>query len=158
MKTPGVGMKARITSVVRDVQDPEIAITLYDLGVLRSVEMSSTDTVKVVLRPTRLACPARGRMERDVRAAVATVEPMLTVDIEWDVAPWATADISAEGVESLRRDGYIASSLAPVKCPYCGSVVVKKAGSFGGSICRLPWSCRRCGSQFDALHDSADAM
>ena len=86
--TPDV--EARVRKAVSAVQDPEIPVPLSDLGVLRAVEID-VGQVRILLRPTRFACPGRERMRRDVEEAVRTVAPEAEVRVEWEMAGWTAA-------------------------------------------------------------------
>lgn len=146
----------RVRTAVATVEDPEVAVTLQDLGVVRSVQLRA-DRVEVVLRPTRLACPARPEMARRVEAAVKAVEPELAVTVRWEMATWQAADVSAHGSQILVQVGY-ADPKTSARCPYCGSAQVRREGAFGGAVCKVPFSCQACGSTFDALKGSTSAQ
>jgi ring-1,2-phenylacetyl-CoA epoxidase subunit PaaD len=146
----------RITVAVEAVEDPEIPVTLADLGVLRAIEVDAAG-VKVVLRPTRLGCPARDRMERDVSDAVRRVAGDVAVEVDWELAPWTDEDVSPAGKAALAEIGYALLLGGPARCPYCGSDDARRDGAFGGALCKSPFTCRSCGSTFDALRSSAQA-
>jgi ring-1,2-phenylacetyl-CoA epoxidase subunit PaaD len=145
-----------VSAAVSEVQDPEIDITLADLGVLRDVAVHG-DTVRLSLVPTRVACPARSEMERRLRAAVADVRPTAAVSIDWADGGWRPADVSARGRRVLGDRGYVAAEQAE-RCPYCDSTDVTQTGAFGGSVCKIPFGCRSCGSCFDLLRSSCAAV
>jgi ring-1,2-phenylacetyl-CoA epoxidase subunit PaaD len=145
-----------VESAVRKVEDPEIPITLVDLGVLRSIEFRD-DSLRVVLRPTRLGCPARDRMEHDIAEAARSIRPAMSVDVEWEAEPWSESDVTSIGRSILRAFGYADGTTTDTECPYCGSADVRAEGSFGGALCKLPWTCRACGSTFDVLRSTAVA-
>jgi ring-1,2-phenylacetyl-CoA epoxidase subunit PaaD len=141
---------ARVHDALRQVEDPEIPVTLHDLGVLRDVEVDD-DRVSVTMVPTRLGCPARGEMERRVRAAIADVSGDAEVEVRWEMARWTSEAISPEGCTSLRDAGYTPGGAARTLCPYCDSAEVRREGEFGGALCKVPFTCTACGSTFDAL-------
>ncbi|MDT7615323.1 MAG: ring,2-phenylacetyl-CoA epoxidase subunit PaaD [Pseudonocardiales bacterium] len=135
------------------VEDPEIPVTLTDLGVVRAVDVAS-DAVTVTLRPTRLACPAREEMARRVRAAVADVTPDVEVAIVWEMSTWEASDVSAAGGRALLEIGYGDPAQPLARCPYCASDEVRRESAFGGGVCKSPYSCRTCGSTFDVLKNT----
>jgi ring-1,2-phenylacetyl-CoA epoxidase subunit PaaD len=147
---------ADIRAAVARVEDPEIPVTLADLGVVRALDIEATG-VRVVLRTTRLACPGRQRMAADVEAAVTGVVPGLCVDVEWDTAPWRPEDATEAGRQALRDFGYVMAGASRPSCPYCGAGEIRPEGLRGGSPCKVPFTCRRCGSPFDALAGSVGA-
>ncbi|MGW8725578.1 iron-sulfur cluster assembly protein [Streptomyces sp. NPDC055808] len=155
----------QVRAALHTVRDPEIDVTLVDLGVLRALTVREGH-VRVVLAPTRTACPGRSTMEREVRAAVAAALPSAPVDIVWQPGGWRPEHVSATGLRVLRECGYgitgrSAPDAAPAaiqlrRCPYCGSGVTESAGRFGGSVCKTPFQCRSCGSAFDELGSARD--
>jgi ring-1,2-phenylacetyl-CoA epoxidase subunit PaaD len=150
-------LQARVRAAVATVEDPEVPITLQDLGVVRDVRVADGEA-RVVLRPTRLACPARGEMARRVHEAVATAAPGLRVEVDWEMAAWRGGDVSERGTQVLLQIGYADPGAgADSVCPYCGSGDVRSEGAFGGAVCKVPFSCRSCGSTYDALKGSAVA-
>lgn len=143
-------LQDRIRGALATVEDPEVPITLADLGVLREVEFTE-HAVRIVLVPTRLGCPARDEMARRVRAAVHTVDPALQADVEWQITAWSPAAVSGKGLTVLPLAGYASPAQTEIGCPYCGSGEIRTEGAFGGSLCKRPYTCRACGSPFDAL-------
>jgi len=138
-----------VTAAVAAVEDPEVPITLADLGVLRSVETDG-DRVVVHLAPTRLGCPGRAEMTRRVTDAVQAARPGADVAVEWDMVAWQPGDVTPRGAGVLAEWGY-ALLAGGLRCPYCGSADTRTEGEFGGSVCKKPFTCRACGSTFDAL-------
>lgn len=150
-------LEERVRVAVATVEDPEVPITLQDLGVVRDVRVAD-GSARVVLRPTRLACPARGEMARRVHQAVASAVPGLRVEVDWEMAAWRGSDVSDRGTQVLLQIGYAdPGDSAPSVCPYCGSHDVRSEGAFGGAVCKVPFSCHSCGSTYDALKGSAVA-
>ncbi|MGK2956219.1 MAG: iron-sulfur cluster assembly protein [Solirubrobacterales bacterium] len=144
-----------VERAVRAVEDPEIPITLADLGVLRSIQVDD-GRVRVLLRPTRLGCPARDRMEADVREAIREIAHDAVVEVIWEMVGWTEDAVTAEGWRILNDIGYARMGGNPdeVACPYCGGIHVQGAGQFGGALCKSPFTCRSCGSTFDVLRSA----
>lgn len=142
-----------LEAALAKVEDPEIPVALLDLGVLRGVTVDGT-RVLVQLRPTRLGCPGRNNMERDVAAAVKTVDPSLTVEVDWELLPWREQDVTPAGKAALEKIGYAVLLGGPARCPYCASEDVRSDGEFGGALCKVPYTCRACGSTFDAMRSA----
>lgn len=139
----------KLADVVAGISDPEIDVTLRDLGVLRSVSLSQ-DRIQVHLAPTRLACPAQGEIARRVRSALTDAAPGHPVDIVWERGAWQPGAVTPAGHDALRVAGYQVAGAAP-RCPYCGGQDVVRAGRFGGAVCKVPYDCRGCGSLFDVI-------
>lgn len=145
--------ESAVRAAIAAVEDPEVPVTLSDLGVLRRVEVRD-GSVRVVLRPTRLACPARGEMARRVSRAVAGVAPGTQVSVDWELSAWQGAEVAPVGREVLVQIGYADPAAGQVRCPYCGSGEARRDGAFGGAVCKVPYSCRGCGSTYDVLRGS----
>lgn len=142
-----------IRAQIDRVEDPEVPVTLTDLGVVRRVAVDG-DSVSVTLRPTRLACPGREEMARRVRAAVQTAAPGANVTVTWEMSPWQAGDVSPAGGRALARAGFGDPTASRPLCPYCQSARVRREGGFGGSVCKTPYTCRACGSSFDLLKNT----
>lgn len=146
----------RIVEAIRRVEDPEVPVTLFDLGVLRSIEVVGLD-VLVLLRPTRLGCPGRERMEHDVITAVRRIDARYAVTVNWEDVAWNSAEVSAHGRDVLREFGFATNTQA-VACPYCSSELVVREGDFGGALCKVPYTCRECGSTFDVMRSTTPSL
>ncbi|MFJ4184309.1 iron-sulfur cluster assembly protein [Kitasatospora sp. NPDC089509] len=153
------GLQDRVRAAVFEVRDPEIDVTLVDLGVLQEIEVTE-EAVRVVLAPTRTACPGRTAMADGIRRAVAAVLPDAEVVIDWRPGGWRADLVSEQGLDTLRGCGYGVTGHGVVlgirRCPYCGSGRVESTGRFGGSVCKTPFHCRACGSAFDELGTADD--
>jgi ring-1,2-phenylacetyl-CoA epoxidase subunit PaaD len=148
-----VGDGRRLWLALSEVTDPEIDITLVDLGVLRHAEIADR-TVRVWLAPTRTACPGLPEMRRRIEESVVEVMPDATVEVTRELGAWQPSDVSPHGRAVLRAAGYTVAESGvhrAVHCPYCDSADVRSEGAFGGSVCKTPFSCRDCGSTFDQL-------
>lgn len=140
----------QLVLAVEAVEDPEIPITLKDLGVLRSITRKD-DCVVIVLRPTKIGCPGKTRMESEIRRACSTFDPIGTVEITWEYEPWNPNDVTLSGQKCLAEYGITVREHERIVCPYCSSNAVSTMGDFGGSICKVPYHCDSCGSTFERL-------
>jgi len=86
----------RIISALREVDDPEMPISIVDLGMVYGVEVLE-HAVKIQLGLTASACPAVDFIFMDIRERLEQ-EGCGRVDIElvWD-PPWTKDRISEEG-------------------------------------------------------------
>lgn len=96
---------AAVRAVAGAVLDPELpALTLADLGILRSVEMVDGQ-LTVILTPTYTGCPATRVIEADVREALASAG-WHEVRVETRLSPvWSTELITEEGRRKMRENG-----------------------------------------------------
>ena len=147
---PGNDDFERLVEAVSGVEDPEVPVTLSDLGVLRSVTCTDRG-VRVLLRATKIGCPGKSKMTDDVVAACGTVWPGVQVDVEWDLAPWSPEEVTERGRAVLKDFGIVLENRRSVSCPYCSSAAVEMLSVYGGSICKVPHRCAACGSMFEQL-------
>jgi len=140
----------RLVDKVAAVEDPEVPVSLSDLGVLRSV--SRTDRgVHIVLRATKIGCPGKNRMTSDIVSACESIRSDLAVQVEWDLQPWTPDQVSEQGRRVLREFGIVIETGVAMACPYCSSDAVELLSEYGGSICKVPHRCGACGSMFEQL-------
>ncbi|MEP6562382.1 MAG: 1,2-phenylacetyl-CoA epoxidase subunit PaaD [Nakamurella sp.] len=145
--------------------DPEIPVlTLQDLGILRAVEIGSSDlagAVIVTLTPTYTGCPATAVIAADVRAALQAAGAERVV-VRTVLSPaWTTDWISDDGRRKLidygiappgqcHPPGAVALTLS-ARCPRCGSIKTREVSRFGSTPCKSHWTCQSCLEPFDSF-------
>ena len=90
---------------LRDVTDPEIPISLVDMGLI--VALTQQDGVAhVTMTLTAMGCPATEFITDDIRARLLKEPDVREVEIEivWDPV-WSKARLSDEGVDVMRMWG-----------------------------------------------------
>jgi metal-sulfur cluster biosynthetic enzyme len=98
-------MTDRLWAALEDVQDPEMPISLVDLGVIYDIRQTD-GVVTVDLTFTAMGCPASEFILEDVRQRLLQ-EPGVNevrVNVVWD-PPWSTARLSQAGREALETWG-----------------------------------------------------
>lgn len=151
--------QARAWKAAAAVLDPEVpAVTVADLGILRSVEVADgVATAKVT--PTYSGCPAVLAIELAVEAAL--LEAGFEAKVERVIAPaWTTDWITEEGREKLRAYGIAPPVKASnsvralfgetvVACPRCASEDTERVSEFGSTACKALYKCQSCHEPFD---------
>lgn len=96
---------AALLECLHEVLDPEIPISLVDLGLIYGARMEG-DTARIDLTFTATACPCMEFILEDVRDRLSQESWVETVDIRevWD-PPWTTDRITSRGREILRKLG-----------------------------------------------------
>jgi ring-1,2-phenylacetyl-CoA epoxidase subunit PaaD len=144
-----------------EIPDPEIpVISLVDLGVIRSVDVSN-GRVHVEFTPTFLGCPALEVMKRAMEDKVVALGAEPDVQVISDDS-WSTDKITPTGREKLRAAGFAppapreasAPNLVQLqttvfRCPYCGSTQTKLENIFGPTPCRSLRYCEGCRQPFE---------
>ncbi|WP_330631258.1 metal-sulfur cluster assembly factor [Halocatena halophila] len=99
------GIERRVFEALETVEDPEMPISIVDLGLIYGV--SVTDGVATVeLTLTYSGCPARDLLCETIEARVEQLDPIETCSIElvWN-PPWSIEMVSANGKAALESFG-----------------------------------------------------
>lgn len=90
---------------LRLVEDPEMGISIVDMGMIVAVERVGT-IARVQITYTAMGCPAVEIIEEDIRAALSQVPGIAAVEIEtvWEPV-WTKARLTAEGRDALLFSG-----------------------------------------------------
>lgn len=154
MRTPVGSMLDALREAVAAVEDPELPVSLGDLGMLREVGVQAGQGDRrlfVRLRPTFLGCPARFLIEAEVRS-VARQMTGRDVEVRWESADsWSVADITATGREQLKAHGVAVDDGVGLNCPYCGSTALEVLSERGVALCRRLAFCNSCRSTVDIM-------
>jgi ring-1,2-phenylacetyl-CoA epoxidase subunit PaaD len=147
--------EAQVWEALEEIPDPEIpVISLVDLGVIRSVEVSNGH-VHIEFTPTFLGCPALEVMKRAMEEKIRELGAEPEVSVINDDS-WGTDKITAAGREKLRAAGFAPPAPRLVqlqsqvhRCPYCGSTETKLENIFGPTPCRSLRYCESCRQPFE---------
>jgi metal-sulfur cluster biosynthetic enzyme len=105
------GLAADVWAVLHDVDDPEMPVSIVDLGLIYGVEVAGVDDeggahVTVTMTLTYTGCPARKYLTEEIEERVGTVDGVGSVDLDmvWD-PPWTMEMVTEAGREQLREFG-----------------------------------------------------
>lgn len=162
-----------IMDVLRTIPDPEMPISIVDLGLIESVGVTSGgggDAVEVIALPTFVGCPALEMIARDIRTKVGALPGVETVAVQWvNDPPWSVDRISDVGRQSLREHGVtvpdkgnhlevhgtptvtLTVGATAIPCPFCGSGKTHMDSAFGPTRCRMIYYCDACRNTFEHL-------
>ncbi|MGN0919286.1 MAG: iron-sulfur cluster assembly protein [Alphaproteobacteria bacterium] len=89
--------KEEIIAAVKSVQDPELMINIYDLGLIYDINQKENGDVDIVMTLTSPMCPLAGDMPKMVANAVSSVPGtgIITVELTFD-PPWGLDKLSEE--------------------------------------------------------------
>ncbi|CAN5875619.1 metal-sulfur cluster assembly factor [soil metagenome] len=90
-----------VWSALERVDDPELPLSIVDLGLVRSLEIDD-GVVTVGLTYTSLACPCTDMLREDVEAAVGEVAGVRRVVVVELLERWSRTDVTPRGRELLR--------------------------------------------------------
>jgi metal-sulfur cluster biosynthetic enzyme len=92
---------------LRDVEDPEIPVSLVDMGLIVSIDYRATDrTARLQITYTAMGCPAMDMIQEDIRARLLREADVENVEIEvvWDPV-WTHRRLSPAARASMRELG-----------------------------------------------------
>lgn len=78
-------LAAQVWSALGKVIDPEIRLPLAELDMLDEPDIDATGNVSQRVKLTVVGCPASDKIERDVRAAIASVAGVGEIQVQLDV-------------------------------------------------------------------------
>ena len=86
---------------LRDVEDPELGISVVDLGLIVDVRQEN-DQITVQITYTSMGCPATELIESDIHRRLLKLPGVNTVNIEvvWDPV-WTRSRLSDEARDAL---------------------------------------------------------
>jgi ring-1,2-phenylacetyl-CoA epoxidase subunit PaaD len=151
--------EAEVRNVLRTVNDPEMPISIVDLGMVAGVRLEENSSrVCIDLLPTFVGCPALGLIQEEVVNRLRTLPGVHQVEVcfRYD-PPWSVDRISESGREALRQIGVTVpeplGSGEPnePRCPFCGSDNVQRESPFGPTRCRMIYHCDACRNSFEHM-------
>ena len=86
-----------VVEACRTVYDPEIPVTIFDLGLVYTLDISPENEVDVTMTLTAPGCPVAGEMPGWLADAILPVAGVKNVNVEitWD-PPWGMEMMSDE--------------------------------------------------------------
>ena len=83
-------LEEKIVNVLKNIYDPEIPVSIYELGLIYEHKVDDNGNVKVVMTLTAPNCPVADVMPRQVKEEISyltdvkNVEVEITFDPPWD--------------------------------------------------------------------------
>lgn len=103
-------VQARLWTALKDVEDPEIPVSVVGLGLIVSITYApETRSVELQLTFTSMGCPATEFIESDIRERLLREPEVDAVNIEvvWDPV-WTRGRIREEARATMRGLGIVA--------------------------------------------------
>jgi metal-sulfur cluster biosynthetic enzyme len=99
------GPHAALWTALREVRDPELPISLVDLGLVYAIRREGS-RVHIDLTFTATACPCMEFIREDIRTRLFEEPGIEHIEIHevWD-PPWTTDRLTPEGRAALRKGG-----------------------------------------------------
>lgn len=106
------GLEASIWDVLYDIEDPEMPVSIVDLGLIYGVEVANDHdddgdaAVQILMTLTYSGCPARTMLMDEITEEVANVDGVGDVDLRLVWSPeWTIEMVTEQGKEDLREFG-----------------------------------------------------
>lgn len=103
------GIERRVWKKLFCVEDPEMPISVVDLGLIYDVQIGAVDErthAVVTMTLTYTGCPARSMLKDDIRDAAASARGIDSVEIKLVWSPeWTLEMVSEQGKDDLREFG-----------------------------------------------------
>ena len=142
-----------VIDVLRTIDDPEMPISIVDLGIVERVDLDG-GRVTITLLPTFVGCLALPAIEEAARKKVGELPGVEQVSVRFVFdPPWTAERLSPAGRERLRKFGITSpqSDEGAIRCPFCGSADVRLESPFGPTRCRMIYHCQTCRNPFEHL-------
>jgi metal-sulfur cluster biosynthetic enzyme len=99
------GIEERLLLALRDVEDPELPISIVDMGLIVALRFLA-GTVFLQITFTAMGCPAMDMIVDDARARLMREPGVRQVDVEvvWEPI-WSKSRLSDDGKAQLREWG-----------------------------------------------------
>ena len=118
-----------LIAAVKTVQDPEIPVDLYELGLIYELNVDDDGAVKVVMTLTTPNCPVAETLPGMVEQALASIEGVTAVHVDLVFEPvWDPARMSEAAKLELDFTGKFDPSAMGKKRPTGLTVGRKKPG------------------------------
>ena len=97
--------KENIFAALKEVNDPELPISLVDMGMIYGVEVEDGN-VNVIMTFTASGCPAVDMIKEDIREKLEELKGVRSVNIEvvWS-PPWTKERLTDDGIYALKTLG-----------------------------------------------------
>ena len=154
-------IEQRIWTILAEIDDPEMPISIVDLGIIERVKVSG-GTARIFVTPTFTGCPALQMIDEQIARLVGAMPEVHEVEIEhiFD-PPWRADRITPAGRERLRAHGVTVPDSKCVQlqrarneavaCPFCNSQDTRLDSPFGPTRCRMIYYCLACRNSFEHI-------
>lgn len=95
-------LKDRIIQVLKTIQDPEIPVDIYELGLIYKIDINDSNDVLVEMTLTAPNCPVAENLPLDVEQALKQTDGVNNVQVQLTFEPaWTPENLSDEAKLTL---------------------------------------------------------
>ncbi|WP_442587933.1 iron-sulfur cluster assembly protein [Pedobacter sp. AW31-3R] len=91
-----IPLRDQIEDVLRTVEDPEIPVNIFELGLVYKIQMMAADSVHIYMTLTAPACPVAGEILMEVENKVKAIEGINEVEVRLTFDPPWTKDMMSD--------------------------------------------------------------
>jgi metal-sulfur cluster biosynthetic enzyme len=92
--------KDQVEDVLKTIPDPEIGVSLWDLGLIYSIAIDDKKgLVTIIMTLTTIGCPLFSLISDPIKKEVGKIEGVKTVDVELTFEPPWNADKMSESAK-----------------------------------------------------------
>jgi metal-sulfur cluster biosynthetic enzyme len=95
--------QADIEEVLKNIPDPEIGVSLWDLGLVYEIRIDeSTGIVRIVMTLTTIGCPLFSLIAKPIKQEIKKLDGVTEVEVELTFEPpWTTDKMTQKAREEL---------------------------------------------------------
>jgi FeS assembly SUF system protein len=95
-------IEEKVIEVLKTVYDPELPVSIYELGLIYEINVAADNSVHVKMTLTAPACPVAGSLPPEVERRIETIDevPRAKVEVVWD-PPWTKDRMSEAALLEL---------------------------------------------------------
>ncbi|MBQ2303178.1 MAG: DUF59 domain-containing protein [Bacteroidales bacterium] len=95
-------LKDRIIQVIKTIQDPEIPVDIYELGLIYKIDINDSNDVLIEMTLTAPNCPVAENLPLDVEQALKQTDGVNNVQVQLTFEPaWTPENLSDEAKLTL---------------------------------------------------------
>jgi ring-1,2-phenylacetyl-CoA epoxidase subunit PaaD len=158
---------SKIFEVLHTIPDPEMPISITDLGLIEHVQITGT-TVHITVLPTFIGCVALPTIGQEIKQKVERLDGVELVEVDFvHDPPWSTDRITNKGKTDLESHGITVPDgtscgctshaigvdlrITAIACPWCESNETTLTSPFGPTRCRSIHFCNSCRQPFERM-------
>lgn len=98
-------LEEAIRTKLKLVLDPELGVSILDLGLIYNVSVSGAGVCKITMTLTTIGCPLFGQIQQEIEDEVMEIEEINEVEIELTFdPPWTVEKMTEEAKIQLGLD------------------------------------------------------
>ena len=88
--------KQDIIKVLKTIPDPEINVSLWDLGLIYKITVGAKGNISILMTLTSIGCPLFSTMEGQIKEKIGVIKGVKSVDIDLTFEPAWTMDLMSK--------------------------------------------------------------